>query len=48
MDEDTLLLLLKAFYRGGKMFLQALEEVIKTLERKTRNFTTETQRAQRL
>lgn len=34
MDDDTLLLLLRAFYRGGKMFLLALEEVIKTLEHK--------------
>jgi len=34
VDNDTLLLLLKAIYRGGKMFLLALEDVIKTLERK--------------
>lgn len=34
MDDNTMLLLLKAVYRGGRVFLTAIKEIIRSLEKK--------------
>ena len=36
MDDNTLLLLLKAVYRSGQVFLTAIKEIIRSLEKKGR------------